>query len=506
MKMKKWSYVLLAGALLVMPIETQASKKFSDVPSNHYASEAIQWAEKKAIVSGDNGKFNPSKEVTEMQFVKMYAEFFGHVLVSTPENEFLNWSSVYYDGLARYNVPLKGANIEAARKQPITRGEVAQLIAFAHGKPSDVESAVRYMMETGISTGQNKAATSILEKYGAANTLTRAQAVAFLYRVNSISGNTLVSKRIDEDKVEELAVVTKPEPKPVELIEKERDEEREVVVKNEPVKTGKPKALAEEETVFEERDSVGKQPETAKIESQYLNENVIQSYYLGGTVNGQLIADGANDFELKFTIADREIVGGYIGGLGQSLEGITVGASYSGDVVTEQNGKSIQVLVDKFEGGKVLGIYWYYTYPAAKDAMREMEKDTSAQKQNDEEKLYVELVNLTRVHHTLPTVAINDIVMRVARDHSTDMYENNYFSHTSLNQDSPVHRLAAAGLTEYRTWGENISKGYVTTFHAHNGWMNSEGHRHNILNEAFKEIGFGVNNRLYTTVFFTSRD
>ncbi|MER2108887.1 MAG: S-layer homology domain-containing protein [Solibacillus sp.] len=210
--MKKWNYLLLAGALLVMPIEAQASQKFSDVPSNHYAIEAIQWAEKKGITSGDNGKFNPSKKVTEAQFVKMYAEFFEHQLLITSDNDLSIWSKIYYDGLAQYGVPLKGATNTAVRNQPITRGEVAQLIAFAHGKSSDLESAVRYMMETGISTGQNKEATTILAAYGASNTLTRAQAVAFLYRVNSIFGNKLVSKHIGEvDISEEISIPTELE-------------------------------------------------------------------------------------------------------------------------------------------------------------------------------------------------------------------------------------------------------------------------------------------------------
>jgi uncharacterized protein YkwD len=70
------------------------------------------------------------------------------------------------------------------------------------------------------------------------------------------------------------------------------------------------------------------------------------------------------------------------------------------------------------------------------------------------------------------------------------MADNFYFSHTSPTYGSPFQMIRAFGLT-YRTAGENIAYGYPTPQAVVNSWMNSEGHRKNILNPSFTQIGVG---------------
>ena len=80
--------------------------------------------------------------------------------------------------------------------------------------------------------------------------------------------------------------------------------------------------------------------------------------------------------------------------------------------------------------------------------------------------------------------------MGAAREKSIDMQKNNYFSHTSPTFGSPFDRLKALNI-QYRTAGENIAKGQRSASEVVTAWMNSEGHRANILNESYTHIGVG---------------
>ena len=161
---------------------------FSDVSSTASYYKAVQWAYHNKIISGSNGKFNPNGTLTEAQFAKMFAEFF-QLPTSAQQSSSKDWTETYYTRLKSYNVPLNGYTSSTIRNQPINRGLVAQMLAYALGQKSDLTSAVTYLMETGISTGQNVNESNPAKRFGASNTLTRSQAVAFLYRMYE-KGNT----------------------------------------------------------------------------------------------------------------------------------------------------------------------------------------------------------------------------------------------------------------------------------------------------------------------------
>lgn len=79
-----------------------------------------------------------------------------------------------------------------------------------------------------------------------------------------------------------------------------------------------------------------------------------------------------------------------------------------------------------------------------------------------------------------------------ARGRSQDMAANDYFAHTSEDGRSFVDRIAAAGCPRAQAGGENIAMGYRTAADVMAGWMNSAGHRANILNCGFRAIGVGI--------------
>ena len=102
----------------------------------------------------------------------------------------------------------------------------------------------------------------------------------------------------------------------------------------------------------------------------------------------------------------------------------------------------------------------------------------------------IRLVNEIRVSNGLKPLTANWELSRIARYKSEDMSDNRYFSHTSPTYGTPFQMIRAFGLS-YRAAGENIAYGYGTPAAVVNGWMNSSGHRANILNASYTQIGVG---------------
>ncbi|MFJ7953600.1 CAP domain-containing protein [Lysinibacillus sp. NPDC096418] len=106
------------------------------------------------------------------------------------------------------------------------------------------------------------------------------------------------------------------------------------------------------------------------------------------------------------------------------------------------------------------------------------------------EKQVVELTNAERTKAGLAPLQVDTKLMAAAREKSQDMQTNNYFSHTSPTFGSPFDRLTALGIS-YTAAGENIAQGQRTPQEVVQGWMNSSGHRANILSANFTHIGVG---------------
>ena len=108
----------------------------------------------------------------------------------------------------------------------------------------------------------------------------------------------------------------------------------------------------------------------------------------------------------------------------------------------------------------------------------------------DYEQEVIRLVNIERAKYGLPALTEDWELSRVARYKSQDMKDKRYFSHTSPTYGSPFDMMKSFGLS-YRTAGENIAMGQRTPQQVVNAWMNSSGHRANILNSSYKKIGVG---------------
>ncbi|MFC0015909.1 MULTISPECIES: CAP domain-containing protein [Allobacillus] len=102
----------------------------------------------------------------------------------------------------------------------------------------------------------------------------------------------------------------------------------------------------------------------------------------------------------------------------------------------------------------------------------------------------VELTNREREVNGLPALQIDTELQDVAQEKSADMADLNYFSHESPTYGSPFDMLNEFGI-DYEVAAENIAAGFFDPEDVVNGWMNSEGHRENILNEEVTHIGVG---------------
>ena len=117
----------------------------------------------------------------------------------------------------------------------------------------------------------------------------------------------------------------------------------------------------------------------------------------------------------------------------------------------------------------------------------------------------IRLVNQIRTENGLNTLSYNWELARVARYKSQDMKDNGYFAHNSPIYGTPFQMIKNFGIS-YRSAGENIAKGYTTPQAVVNAWMNSSGHRANILNAGYTQIGVGyVASGNYWTQMFISK-
>ncbi len=121
------------------------------------------------------------------------------------------------------------------------------------------------------------------------------------------------------------------------------------------------------------------------------------------------------------------------------------------------------------------------------------------------QKRVVELVNAERAKNGLKPLKMNAQVNKTATLKSQDMAKLGYFDHNSPTYGSPFNMMKKYGIS-YKTAGENIAMGQTTPEQVMKGWMNSPGHRANILRSSFTQIGVGVaknsSGRLYWTQQF----
>jgi uncharacterized protein YkwD len=117
-----------------------------------------------------------------------------------------------------------------------------------------------------------------------------------------------------------------------------------------------------------------------------------------------------------------------------------------------------------------------------------------------EEQQILDLTNILRARHEVGSVKWHEETAKVALGHSKEMYEENYFSHTSEVTGTLGDRLTNGGVL-YSQAGENIAANYTDAAAAVEGWLNSDGHRKTMLDPVYTHLGIGVYQKYYTQNF-----
>lgn len=157
--------------------------------------------------------------------------------------------------------------------------------------------------------------------------------------------------------------------------------------------------------------------------------------------------------------------------------------------VFKLDGNYVTVFFDKHENNTVTAMQ------IVTETLEDSKKDfyTDGSKELEEGFAYqlFDLTNASRVNNKLGILTWEDTVKVTAKKHSEDMAINNYFDHTNLDGESPFDRMLDDGI-KYTMAGENLAYGQYSSIFAHEGLMNSLGHRENILQEGFTYLGVGV--------------
>lgn len=110
------------------------------------------------------------------------------------------------------------------------------------------------------------------------------------------------------------------------------------------------------------------------------------------------------------------------------------------------------------------------------------------------------LINFDRHLYGLSPLRENYLLDRAAQSHAQDMVNRHYFAHNSPDGRTPWDFIVKEGYG-YQTAGENLARNFTDLNKEEKAWMNSPGHRANILNPKFKEIGISVKDNLTVTMF-----
>ncbi|MCL1700378.1 S-layer homology domain-containing protein [Lysinibacillus sp. Bpr_S20] len=188
--MKKLVCVLLLFIVFMSNEYTVQAAGFKDVPKDHYAYDAIMWAEEYDIINGyADGTFKPNATITEQQFAKLLVNFYE---LESPLDKLKKqtptaiWSDEFYNRLASYAVPLNGYFDNTIRAANVKRGVVAQAITHLANGKSGLDQSIQFLLDYYISTGQNfQYENRNLQKFfGVTNFMTRAQVVTMLHRMD----------------------------------------------------------------------------------------------------------------------------------------------------------------------------------------------------------------------------------------------------------------------------------------------------------------------------------
>ncbi|MGF7035350.1 hypothetical protein J2T17_006358 [Paenibacillus mucilaginosus] len=173
----------LTWGLFINGADIKANQiQFTDVPSDHWAVEEINWALQERIIDGySDGSFKPQQEVSPSEYLSMIIRAFGPADFSTNVSS-KNWDQPYVEYAIKYSwndtfkVPFS-SSVETAK---MSRAHVAELMTNVLGRNYNQEDSIRFLMDSKLAEG--KSGTTV-EGFKAMDLVTRAEALTFIHRL-----------------------------------------------------------------------------------------------------------------------------------------------------------------------------------------------------------------------------------------------------------------------------------------------------------------------------------
>lgn len=438
----------VAGSTMLGAGHTALAKSvsFSDVPSTHWAYYMVKWSAENAITDGyPDGTFRPSQAVTEAEFLVMLLRTYPEIAIDDIQAG-EPWYAPYYKLASDVNWP-----VQDEPSKNMTRGQVARLIAAVLGQPSLSDAdAAQLLLNEGIAQGKESSGSGVAG-FAPNDKLSRSEAQTFLYRLKK-----------------QLPKVTDPQ-----LIKPQ--------IKLQGIALGDSEAwLVQTLGQPDRKDYIN-----GKME-WYIYKRDYKHYAQIAVADQKVVALFSNGEGWQFEAGDTRGLTD-LGTRAEQLWGKT-DEPENHETVYALRGSELHLYLDSHEGNRVDGALLMDQAYAEAYASSE----PSAAWLSTQEKEIFDLTNTFRLQKGLKTLTWNEPAAVAARLHAQDMADRNYFEHKSPEGRSAGDRMAAQGLVAFRAWGENIAAGYTDGIEAHYGWINSEGHRVNMLDTDFTTLGTGA--------------
>ncbi|MCZ8523198.1 MULTISPECIES: CAP-associated domain-containing protein [Paenibacillus] len=465
---KRWVSCALPAVLSLTAVLSLAATACAAAPAafsdtkNHWSAKAIQWAVGSGIVDGyEDGTFRPNQTVSEPEFLAMLLRAYpGGVQASTDQGS--PWYSPYYDYAGERNWPLLGS----PDRGQYNRGHVARLIAGTQQGTLGLQDSIRYLLDQGLSQGKRSAT---VEGYAAADTLSRAEAVQF---IRNMKENVTALKAAPPSSTPAAEHASAP-----------------ISVRG--IAIGDSEASVTGRLGQPDRKDAGGSGMQWYIYNQDYSRYV-QVGISGGQVTALYAPAGwSTDKGLADGASQSQVTKLYGQPLSYILKGNTrYMMNYGeGEYGTYEAGEAyLTFFYDLHQDGKVTGVQ--VIERSTEQAMTSFYPKGSEALAAAFERQSFDLANAARVQLGLTPFVWDDGAAGTARKHSADMAAQGYFDHTNPAGQSPFDRMKADGLS-YRSAAENIAAGQSSAIYAHHGWMNSAGHRKNLLSD-MAHLGVGA--------------
>jgi uncharacterized protein YkwD len=438
--------IVMAGGTALAAGSQQETPVFKDI-SGHWARAYIEWAAEAGIASGyTDGTFRPNQEVSEREFVALVFRAYPELDVPA-QAAGEPWYARYYTAAEKLGWPV--ADKESAK--PYTRGDAATIIAAARGHLLSMEEAVMYLLATGLSKGKTSAT---FEGYDAGGTLTRAEAVTFLYNVKH-----------------EEAWGEAPSSGPQEAATGGFELRG--------IRLGDPESAVIDALGQPDRRDPSARGYTWLVYNRHYGE-----YAQIGISGGKVTALFSNADAWRHP--DGVKPGASAGTAAAHADVPESGLKAIKTHAYTKDGVRIQLFLDQHEGGRVEGLL-----VEAQGGLPTVSAGQSDLAAAYERQIF-DMTNAFRLKNGLAVLVWDDLLAKAARGHSGDMARRGYFDHDSPDGKSVWDRLQAVGFERYARYAENIAAGYTDAFAAFNGWVNSPGHRQNMLTDGLDMLGVGV--------------